>query len=586
MKRLAFACCLAILCVPAPARAQAPARPAADAPADEGIPIDNALVKSRCGGCHRSDDKGRMTRISYRRASPENWERTIKRMVTLNHATLTPEDARAILKYLTDHNGLAPEETRPIEFEGERRMIDFSYTADETTSNLCTSCHTVARVMSERRTKQEWELLIAMHRGYYPLVDTQPMNGGQGFLRSGGRGGGRGRGAEAARPAQTGRATQTPQAGQAPQDENDERHPIDRALEHLEKTFPLTTSEWSAWSAAMQPPKLAGKWAVVGSQLGAGPIYGTVTVTADASAPDAFTTDIRYTVAKTGETITRSGKALVFTGYQWRGRGNDWRETLFVERDWKQMWGRWFTGAYDETGLDVMLTRMTSDPLVLGASVSAIKTGSTAQNVRIFGANLPGSVRAEDIGLGQGVKVTRVVSARPEELSIDVDVAATAPVGARDASIAGTVKPAIFVVYDKIDSIRVIPQAGMARVGGATYPKQLQQFQAIGISNGPDGKPDTADDLDLGLVDVKWSLEEYPATFGDDDTQYVGVLDQKGLFTPNVDGPNPKRTGNRNNVGDVWVVAELPASKLRGRAHLLVTVPLYMNWFADEITQK
>jgi len=86
----------------------------------------------------------------------------------------------------------------------------------------------------------------------------------------------------------------------------------------------------------------------------------------------------------------------------------------------------------------------------------------------------------------------------------------------------------------------------------------------------------------LATKDV-WSLEEYPATFGDDDTQWVGTLDQKGLFTPNLDGPNPKRTGNRNNVGDVWVVAELPASRLRARAHLLVTVPLYMNWFSDEI---
>jgi len=27
----------------------------------------------------------------------------------------------------------------------------------------------------------------------------------------------------------------------------------------------------------MQPPKLAGRWAVAGSQLGAGPIFGTVT---------------------------------------------------------------------------------------------------------------------------------------------------------------------------------------------------------------------------------------------------------------------------------------------------------------------
>ena len=89
---------------------------------------------------------------------------------------------------------------------------------------------------------------------------------------------------------------------------------------------------------------------------------------------------------------------------------------------------------------------------------------------------------------------------------------------------------------------------------------------------------------------MKWSLEEYTATFGDDDLQFVGTLDENGLFTPNVDGPNPKRSGNRNNVGDVWVVAELIGSRsrdagrrpLRARAHLLVTVPLYMAWFETE----
>jgi quinohemoprotein amine dehydrogenase len=123
----------------------------------------------------------------------------------------------------------------------------------------------------------------------------------------------------------------------------------------------------------------------------------------------------------------------------------------------------------------------------------------------------------------------------------------------------------------------------MARVGGANFPKQLQQFEAVGINFGPDGKADTPDDLNLGIVDAKWSLEEYTATFADDDTQYVGAIDDHGLFTPNLDGPNPKRSGNRNNVGDVWVVAEYPGAKaLRGRAHLLVTVPLYMAWFAEE----
>jgi len=267
-KQRVLAFCVMALCGgPLPLRAQtSPPAPAADVAKDEGFPIQNALVRSRCGACHRTDEKGRMSRISYRRATPENWERTIRRMVTLNHATLEPADARTIAKYLADTQGLAPEELRPIAFEEERRTIEYTYKADETTANLCSSCHSIARALSERRTKQEWELLVAMHRGYYPLVDNQPMNGPQGFMRT--------------RPQQT-----EPEPDGRPADN---RHPIDRALEHLEKTLPLNTSEWSAWSAAMQAPKLAGRWAVSGAQPGKGPIYGEMTVRADANALDAF----------------------------------------------------------------------------------------------------------------------------------------------------------------------------------------------------------------------------------------------------------------------------------------------------------
>lgn len=556
-----------------PAQAQTGPQPAgAAAPAVEGIPVRSDLVRAKCGSCHRSDDAKRMSRISYRRATPENWERTIKRMVALNHASLEPADARNILKYLADHQGLAPEETRPIQFDAERRMVEYTYTADKDASDNCSSCHTIARVLGERRTKEEWELLLAMHRGYYPLVDTQPMNGGQGWRRT--------------------RAAETePQADGRPPDN---RHPMDKALEHLEKALPLNSQAWAAWSAAMQPPKLAGRWALVGSFPGKGAVYGQVTVTADASAPDSFNTDTRYTFARTGETVSRTGKALVYTGFQWRGRGTApnrevWREVLSVERDWKTMSGRWFTGAYDETGLDVTLTRLSSEPVVFGASVTALKTASAAPSIKIFGANLPGSITPEEIGVGQGVKVTRILSARPDEIAIDVEVASDAPIGARDLSVAGTVKPSALVIFDRIDGIKVLPQAGMARVGGNVFPRQLQQFEAVGINNGPDGKPDTADDLNLGVVGVKWSLEEYPATFGDDDLAFVGTLDQNGLFTPNVDGPNPKRTGNRNNIGDVWVVAELTGADvrtasqpIRARGHLLVTVPLYMAWFQSE----
>ena len=92
----------------------------------------------------------------------------------------------------------------------------------------------------------------------------------------------------------------------------------------------------------------------------------------------------------------------------------------------------------------------------------------------------------------------------------------------------------------------------------------------------------TDDDVDLGVVDADWSIEEYSATFIDNDIDFVGDIDGSGLFTPAIDGPNPERSGDRNNIGDVWVVASVQPDgserPLRARSHLIVTVPLYMRW--------
>jgi quinohemoprotein amine dehydrogenase len=120
-------------------------------------------------------------------------------------------------------------------------------------------------------------------------------------------------------------------------------------------------------------------------------------------------------------------------------------------------------------------------------------------------------------------------------------------------------------------------------VGGARFPKQLAQFDAIAYHDGADGKPDTEDDLEIGPVDATWALEEYGTTYEDDDVKFVGAVDQHGLFTPNLDGPNPQRSQSRNNVGDVWVVASYRPGggdprTLKARAHLLVTVPLFMRF--------
>ena len=114
---------------------------------------------------------------------------------------------------------------------------------------------------------------------------------------------------------------------------------------------------------------------------------------------------------------------------------------MLVERDWKEMSGRWFTGAYDEIGIDVKLVRLGSDPVVLGSDVTALKTASTARPVKIFGANLPASLKPGDITLGKGVTISKVLSVTPDLATVEVDVAADAPLGPRDLSV---VKPRSF----------------------------------------------------------------------------------------------------------------------------------------------
>src|SRR5688572_24605887 len=75
------------------AGAQQPATPPAAAPApppEVGIPVTNQIVQSTCGGCHRADDKGQMSRISFERNTPEGWQQVIKRMMALNGLKMDP----------------------------------------------------------------------------------------------------------------------------------------------------------------------------------------------------------------------------------------------------------------------------------------------------------------------------------------------------------------------------------------------------------------------------------------------------------------------------------------------------------------
>lgn len=535
-----------------------------EAPA--GIPVENPTVIEACGICHATDDPKILSRISYRRTTPEGWQRTIRRMVTLNDMVLDADEAREIVRYLSNDLGLAPEEARAGAFEVERRAIEFAYEADLDTEDTCRACHSMGRILNQRRTKEEWELVVAMHRGYYPFADRQ------GFLEDG----------------MVGR--EAPAADETPR----RRHPMNRAIDHLAEVFPLHTSAWAAWSANVRPPQLAGTWAVSGHHPGRGPVFGQMTVTAVAGADAEFTTEASLVYPQSGESVTHAGRAIVYTGYQWRGSSDvaiedtAWRQVMFVERDWNEISGRWFRGVGDEIGLDVTLTRSDAGaaPVVAGVHPRALRLSAEGE-VQIHGANLPAPLAPADVDFGAGVEVTEVVSAAPGLATVRVAVSAGAAVGARDLRVGRGRAARALVVHDRVDRIEVEPSRGMARVGGVVAAKQYQQFHAVAWHDGPDSEAGTGDDLNLGVLEPTWSLEEYSATYGDEDLRYVGAVDQTGLFTPAVDGPNPERNGNRNNIGDVWVVASFTPdgrdTPLRGRALLVVTVPVYLQFDSWEV---
>ena len=519
-----------------------------------GFEIKNDLIVRNCSGCHVRDSTGRLSRLSFMRKTPEGWETSIRRMMTLQKVNVAPADARAIVRYLADNQGIAPSELRPGRFEVERRTTDYRYTADTRTETTCRACHSMGRVITQRRTRPEWELLVAMHRGYYPGVDNQ------GFRRG----------------------------GPPPPDSAGAPHPMDLAITHLARAFPLRTPEWAAWSATMRPPPIEGSWILSGIEPGKGAFYGRLTITN--AGPAEYTTRATYRYAGSGASVTREGRSMVYTGHQWRGRSSvstardqQWREVLHVEPGWQEMSGRWYRGDYDEFGIDVTLKRLTPAAVALGVSPKALRTNAAGQELTLFGANLPTSPAALAVNLGPGVTIERVVRATPDSVSLRVKVDSGAAIGLRDVFVAGTALRPGIAVYDKIDRMRVLPRHGMARVGGGNFPKQYAQFEAFAFHDGLDRKPETEDDLDLGPLPVSWALEEYAVTFDDDDIKFIGSIDQRGLFTPAMDGPNPARSGQRNNVGDVWVVATYKpgtpgAQPMKARSLLVSTVPLYMRW--------
>ncbi|MBV9746537.1 MAG: quinohemoprotein amine dehydrogenase subunit alpha [Acidobacteriia bacterium] len=593
-RRLGYAALLALLGVAGLAAQQTAS--------STGIPIDHQLTIQKCGGCHQRDANGIMRRLSYMRTSPEVWEQAIKRMVRLNGVVLKPEEAREILRYLSNNNGLAPEEAKPVFWEAEHRMSrdQSDKIPSDALQHTCNYCHTIGRVLTQRRTKDDYEKLINMHIGLFPgaentLRPRRPLRSLDG--------------APAAYTAPTGNnpSVVPPQGPSNTYYRTDGKYPADVAVEYLAKAQPLITPEWTAWKAVMRTPKLEGKWLLTGYQQGKGRVFGVVTIEGGSS-PDEFTTKTEIEYASSGNTLTHTGKAIVYTGYSWRGRSTgpksatpsadpgtnptEWREALFVSRDGNSLDGRWFWGGYEEFGMDAHLVRIGSQPMVAGTSAYSLQSPSTSE-IKVYGANFPADMKPADFDLGTGVSVKRVVKRTATVATVEVQVNPGVRTGIHDISYARSTAEKAFAVYDKIAYIKVLPDADMARLGGTIAAKQYAQFEAIAYASGADGKPQTADDVPLGPVNARWGMEEFVSTPDDDDIKFVGSMNDSGLFTPNIEGPNPARKKQSNNYptnnwGDVWVTASYDApgsGAMKARSYLVVTIPVYIKYDQPEVGQ-
>lgn len=230
--------------------------------------------------------------------------------------------------------------------------------------------------------------------------------------------------------------------------------------------------------------------------------------------------------------------------------------------------------------------------MLAGVSVFSLQSPSSGQ-MKVYGANFPADLKAADFDLGTGITVTRVTRNSASLATIAVQVAPSLPVGIRDISLLGSPAERAIVVYDKIAYIKTVPDASMARLGGVIAAKQYAQFEAIAYSAGPDGKAQTADDIPLGPVEAHWGTSEFVSTPDDDDVKFVGTINQAGMFTPNIEGPNPERKKQANNfpmdnLGDVWVDAEYTApggQVMKARSYLVVTIPSYVRYDQPEVSK-
>ncbi len=480
---------------------------------------DEALLQSACGSCHEAGDAG-LSRIAGQRKTPEGWLMSIVRMRQVHGADISVGDQAALVAYLSETQGMAPSETAAWRYALEKDP-DWVEANDEPLGSMCSRCHTSARFHLQARTPEEWATLIDFHVGQYPTIEYQALGRDRYWL-------------EIARA---------------------EIVPL------LQAMHPFETQAWTDWQAA-EKPAVAGDWVMLAEIPGKGRAGGRITVEGEGSP---YVVSGRLTLAD-GTALPVSGSVNVYTGYEWRGAvtvGDMAMRQVFAMGADGTLSGRQFMRDQDSLGGAVTAVRADGGPAILGTVPEALS--GLSGSVQVVGTGLD-ALAAE----GAEATVTPNEAGAAVSLSAGAQGMVTLTAGEASGSVA---------LVEAADRLTVEPAFTIARVGGGGEglpPAVPAAFHAIGWWNGPDGAPETEDDVRIGAMDAEWSVgNANPTAEAMEDAAFAGQMGEDGIFLPAVAGPNPARKYQTNNAGALTVTAT--AGELSASGALIVTVQRFID---------
>ncbi|MGO9991434.1 MAG: quinohemoprotein amine dehydrogenase subunit alpha [Steroidobacteraceae bacterium] len=494
------------------------------------------LVRTYCSGCHH-ENAGQFERISSIRKTPEGWVMTLFRMRQVHGLVLADGVRESLVRYLAETQGLAPSEAAPGRFALERRPNAQDLDVGPEIGVMCGRCHSLARVALQRRDEEEWRKLANTHVGQWPSIEYSA----------------------------SGRDRQWFQIATGP------------LPGKLAALYPFSTTAWTEWQK--RPARdLSGAWVVVGRVPGGKDFYGTARIERDSGGD--YKAHYQLTDVA-GIAFDGDSKAVVYTGYEWRGRADvgdrSLREVYAVAADGSRIEGRWFDPDHAEEGGDWVAVREDGAARILAVLPRALRAGTTA-NVTVVGTGLGLGVGAKPglVSFGAGT-VASNVQGDAHTIHAQVKVAAEAPPGLRAVSAGGAVSgggasgaDGQFAVYRQIDQLDVVPAYAIARVGGGRLAPVSAQFEAIAATRLPNGEL-----LALGPVTADWTSAPFDAEAKrTEDEKFAGHFDKRGRFLPGGAGPNAQREYSGDNVGNLAVIAQARDGDhaVEGRGHLIVTV--------------